>query len=59
MQWYEFLTKNQVEQVHETTLKILEQVGVDFCYPPALSVLSHVGAKVDADKELKQFIKTV
>jgi len=50
MQWYEFLAKNQVEQVHETTLKILEQVGVDFCYPPALNVLSHGGAKVDGER---------
>ncbi len=26
MQWYEILTKSQIEQVHEATLKILEQI---------------------------------
>ncbi len=50
MQWYEILTESQVEQVHEATLKILEQVGVDFCYPPALEVLSGGGARVNGER---------
>lgn len=50
MQWYELLTQEQVEQVHETSLQILEQIGVDFTYPPALKVLSKGGAKVDGKR---------
>ena len=38
MQWYEFLTHNQVEQIHETSLTILERVGIEFRYPQALEV---------------------
>ncbi|UCF93004.1 MAG: trimethylamine methyltransferase family protein [Desulfobacterales bacterium] len=50
MQWYECLTKEQVEQVHETSLQILERIGVDFCYPPALEVLARGGAKVQGER---------
>ncbi len=50
MQWYELLTHEQVEQVHETSLRILEQIGIDFTYPPALEVFSKGGAKVDGKR---------
>ena len=50
MQWYELLTQDQAEQIHETSLQILEQIGVDFTYPPALEVLSKGGAKVDGKR---------
>jgi len=47
MQWYEFLTKQQIEQVHNASLQILEKIGIDFRYPPALEVLKKGGAIVD------------
>ena len=47
MQPYELLTNEQVEQVHETALQILTQIGVEFGYPPALAVLKKGGAIVD------------
>jgi trimethylamine--corrinoid protein Co-methyltransferase len=50
MQWYEILTQDQVEQVHETSLQILFQIGMDFGYPPALEVLKKGGAKVDGER---------
>lgn len=50
MQWYELLTQAQVEQVHETSLQILTQIGMDFGYPPALEVLKNGGAKVDGER---------
>lgn len=50
MQWYELLTQDQVEQVHETALQILSQIGIDFCYPPALEVLRKGGAKVSGQR---------
>ena len=50
MQWYEFLTEQQVEQVHETSLKMLEQIGIEFSYPPALDVLRKGGARVEGQR---------
>jgi trimethylamine--corrinoid protein Co-methyltransferase len=50
MQWYELLTQKQVEQVHETSLQILTEIGMDFGYPPALKVLKKGGARVDGKR---------
>jgi len=50
MQWYEFLTKHQVEQIHETSLRILGKVGIEFRYEPALEVLKKGGARVDGER---------
>ena len=50
MQWYEFLTPHQVEQIHETSLNILSQVGIEFRYPPALDVFKKAGAKIEGER---------
>jgi trimethylamine--corrinoid protein Co-methyltransferase len=50
MQPYEFLTKPQVEQIHDASMQILQKVGVDFHYPPALEVLKKGGARVDGER---------
>jgi trimethylamine--corrinoid protein Co-methyltransferase len=50
MQSYELLTKHQVEQVHEASMQILQKVGIDFRYPPALEILKKGGAKVDGER---------
>ncbi len=50
MHRFEILTKTQVEKVHATSLRILEQIGLDFGYPPALAVLKKGGAKVDGQR---------
>jgi len=50
MQRFEILTKTQVEKIHETTLRIMEQVGLDFGHPPAVEVLKKGGAKVDGQR---------
>jgi len=50
MQWYEFLTKHQVAQVHEASMHILGKVGIEFRYEPALEVLKKGGAKVDGER---------
>ena len=50
MQCFGILTKTQVEKVHETSLRILEQIGLDFGYPPALEVLKKNGATVDGQR---------
>jgi trimethylamine--corrinoid protein Co-methyltransferase len=50
MQPFEILTQKQIEQIHQTALQILEQIGVEFGYPPALEVLKKGGAKVDGER---------
>ena len=50
MQRFGILTKTQIEKVHQTSLRILEEIGLDFGYPPALEVLKKGGAKVDGQR---------
>ena len=50
MQWYEFLTSHQVEQIHETSIKILDQVGIEFRYPPALDAFKKGGARIEGER---------
>ena len=50
MQRFGILTKTQIEKIHETTLRILEHVGLEFGYPPALEVLKKGGAKIDGQR---------
>jgi trimethylamine--corrinoid protein Co-methyltransferase len=50
MQWYEFLSKHQIEQIHETSLRILGKVGIEFRFEPALEVLKKGGARVDGER---------
>ncbi len=50
MQWYELLTKHQIEQVHEASMRILATIGIDFRYAPALEVLKKGGAKIDGER---------
>jgi trimethylamine--corrinoid protein Co-methyltransferase len=50
MQRFEILTKTQVEKIHETSLQILGEIGLDFGHPPALEVLKKGGAKVDGQR---------
>ena len=50
MHQFEILTKTQLEKIHATSLRILEQIGVDFGYSPALEVLKKGGAKIDGQR---------
>ena len=38
MQLFEPMTNDQVEQIHDASIQILTQIGVEFGYPPALDV---------------------
>ena len=39
------LTQNDIEKIHETSMKILEEVGVVFSYEPAREMLKKHGAR--------------
>ena len=38
MQRFEYFTDHDVQKIHEATLHVLETVGVDFGYAPAVEV---------------------
>ncbi|MCX8062400.1 MAG: trimethylamine methyltransferase family protein [Anaerolineales bacterium] len=48
----EFLTPDQVQQVHQTVLRVLAEVGVRVDWPPALEILAANGCKVDFEQRL-------
>ena len=47
-----FLSQEEKEQIHKTSIKILENVGVKFPSEKALSILEAGGAKIDWDKQI-------
>jgi trimethylamine--corrinoid protein Co-methyltransferase len=47
MQRFQYFSDEEVHQIHEATLRVLETVGVDFGYEPAVEVLKKGGCKVD------------
>jgi len=50
----EILSADQVEFIHESSLDVLEQLGMELLYDPALDLLARAGATVDrADKKVR------
>ncbi len=49
---YQILTQAEIEKIHETSLRIMENVGVVFSYEPAREVLKKHGAKVEGQTVL-------
>ncbi|MBF0467628.1 MAG: trimethylamine methyltransferase family protein [Desulfamplus sp.] len=47
MGYFEYFTKEQTEQVHEATMQVLEDAGLDIKYEPARQVLAKGGCRVD------------
>ncbi len=50
MQYFEYFSKNDLNQVHSATLKVLETTGVDFYYPPALEILDKAGCRIEGQR---------
>ena len=50
MQYFEYFTEQEVRRIHETCLRLLETVGVDFGYAPALDVLKKAGCRVEGQR---------
>lgn len=44
---YRVLSDKEISQIHETSIKVLEQVGFEIYHPPALEMLEEYGANVD------------
>lgn len=47
MQRYQAVSDIDIDKIHETSLKIMEDIGIVFMYEPACSILAKGGAKVD------------
>jgi len=47
---YDVLTQEQVNIIHDESIKILEEVGMDFEYEPALEVFRAEGQKVEGNR---------
>ena len=51
----EVLRPEQIEAIHNTSMRILEEVGMDFLHPEALELLRQAGAEVEAGTERVRF----
>ncbi len=51
----EVLTPEQVEQIHDASLRVLEEIGVDFLLPEACDILRGAGAQVENGGERVRF----
>jgi len=47
---FSYLPSESIEKIHETSLKVLEELGLEFNHPEALAVLEQSGAEV-VDRE--------
>ena len=50
MQRFEYFSQEDVQQIHDATMQVLETVGVDFGYEPAVAVFRKAGARVEGQR---------
>lgn len=50
MQRYQLISQSELEQIHENSLRIMENIGIIITYEPALEILKKHGVKVDGKK---------
>jgi trimethylamine--corrinoid protein Co-methyltransferase len=48
--FFEILSQEDIARIHETSMKLLENVGVEFPYEPALAAFKKHGYKVDGSR---------
>jgi len=49
------VSDDEIEAIHDTSLRILEEIGMDFLHPEALAILKAAGADVSADSQRVRF----
>ena len=52
---YAILTEEQLEEIHRSTLEVLETTGIRFENDKALNIFNHNGCKVDFDDKRVRF----
>lgn len=50
MKYFEYFTDDEVSQIHQATMRVLEEVGVYFGYAPALEVFKKAGCRVEGER---------
>lgn len=50
MQRYQVVTDNDIEEIHETSLKIMDEIGIVFTSDIARDILAKGGAKIDGQR---------
>ncbi|MEO3433066.1 trimethylamine methyltransferase family protein [Inquilinus sp. CAU 1745] len=53
------LSADQVEAIHDASLTVLEEIGMDFLHPEALAILKKAGADVAPDGNRVRFDRTL
>jgi trimethylamine--corrinoid protein Co-methyltransferase len=48
--WCEFLSPDEIEQIHNTSMQVMENVGVEFPHDEAIAVFKEHGYKTDGEK---------
>ncbi len=51
----EVLHAEQIEAIHDTSLRVLEEIGMDFLHPEALDILEKAGAEVESGTQRVRF----
>lgn len=51
----EVLSDDQIEQIHLASLRVLEDIGIDFLLPEALAILSAAGAEIEKGSQRVRF----
>jgi trimethylamine--corrinoid protein Co-methyltransferase len=51
----EVLSADQIEAIHDASLTVLEEIGMDFLHPEALAILDQAGAQVESGTERVRF----
>ncbi len=51
----ELLNAEQIEAIHDTSMRILEEIGMDFLHPEAREILGRAGAEVEPGSERVRF----
>ena len=49
---FKVLSEDEIKKIHNTSLKVLEQIGICMPHPEALNVMEKVGAKVERNSAL-------
>jgi trimethylamine--corrinoid protein Co-methyltransferase len=50
MNYFEYFSQDDLQQIHDSSLRVLESVGIDFLYEPATDLLAKAGCKVDGHR---------
>ena len=50
MNYFQYFSQDDLQQIHDSSLRVLESVGIDFFYEPAIKLLAKAGCKVDGKR---------